>query len=77
MSSSLIAIFFVVLKMTAKEALEEFTKFAVEVYKDANRDPKKRTEKLKRVIYGILEKRGIDKDTGLILADETMPTCRL
>jgi hypothetical protein len=63
--------------MTAKEALEQFTKFAVEVYKDLDRDPMKQTEKLNREIYGILEKRGIDKDAELIPADEPKPTCRL
>jgi len=63
--------------MTAKEALEEFTKFTAEVYKDADQDPKKQTEKLKRVLHGILEERGIDKDMRLITENEPTPTCRL
>ena len=59
------------------EALEEFTNFAVEVYKDPDHDPKKQTEKLKRAIYGILEKRGIDGERELIPPNEPTPTCRL
>jgi hypothetical protein len=63
--------------MTAKEALDEFTKFAVEVYKDPDPDPTKQTEKLKRVIYGILEKHRVNRDAELIPANESLPTCRL
>jgi hypothetical protein len=63
--------------MTAKEALEEFTKFAIDVYKDADRDPKKQTERLQKEIYGILDNHGIDKDRNLIKEDQPTPSCRL
>jgi hypothetical protein len=63
--------------MTAKEALEEFTKFAVELYKDTDQNPYKKTEKLKRIIYDILERRGMGKDRCLIMENEPMPSCRL
>jgi hypothetical protein len=74
---SLIAIFLVVLKMTATEALEEFTSLVDEVFEDVAMDPTKRTEKLKRVIEGILERRGFDKGMELIRASEPPPTCKL
>jgi hypothetical protein len=73
----LIAIFLVVFKMTAQEALEEFTKFVVEVYKDADQDPKKRTTRLEEALDGILKKHKFDKETRLIPADEHMATCKL
>jgi hypothetical protein len=63
--------------MTAKEALAEFTKFAVEVYKDTDPNPQKQTEKLKQVIYDILERHGMDKDRRLVMENEPMPGCRL
>jgi hypothetical protein len=73
----LIAIFLVVFKMTAKEALEEFTRFVVEVYKDADGDPEKQTKRLKEALDGILEKHKFDKETRLIAVDEPTATCKL
>jgi hypothetical protein len=63
--------------MTAKKALEEFTKFVVEIYKDSDHDPQKKTERLKRVLHAILERHGIDKDMSLIAETDPTPTCRL
>ena len=63
--------------MTAKEALEEFTKFTVEVYKDVDQDPRKQTERLIRALDGIPEKYGIDKDAKLVMENAAVPTCRL
>jgi hypothetical protein len=77
MAFSLIAILLVVLKMTAKEALEEFTKFVVEVYKDPDQNPKKQTGRLKEAVYGILKRHGVDKRTKLVSANQPTPTCRL
>jgi hypothetical protein len=74
---SLIAMFLVVLKMTAIEALEEFTSLVEEVFKDVAMNPTKRTEKLKRVIEGILERHGLDKGVELIQVSEPPPTCKL
>jgi hypothetical protein len=76
MQFSLVAIFLVVFRMTAKEALDEFTKF-VEVYKDADQDPKRQTKRLKEALEGILEKHKFDKETRLIPADEPMAACKL
>jgi hypothetical protein len=73
----LIAIFLVVLKMTAKDALDEFTKFVVGVFKDISRDPQKQTEKLTRTINGVLERHGIAKDTKLIPTRQPASTCKL
>jgi hypothetical protein len=73
----LIAIFLVVFKMTATEALEEFTKFAVEVYKNADKDAKKQTKRLKAAVEGILERRELAKETKLIPTDQPTPTCKL
>jgi hypothetical protein len=69
--------FLVVLKMTVKEALEEFTSLVDEVFKEIAMDPTRRTKKLKKVIESILEKRGLDKSVELIRASEPPPTCRL
>jgi hypothetical protein len=63
--------------MTAKEALDEFTKFAVDVYKDPNCDPNKQTERLQRAIYSILKRHEIDKDMNLIMENKPTPSCRL
>jgi uncharacterized membrane protein len=73
----LVAIFLVVFKMTAKEALEKLTKFVVEVYKDADLDPQKQTRRLKAALEEILEKHKFTKETKLIAADEPMATCKL
>jgi hypothetical protein len=73
----LIAIFLVVFKMTAKEALEEFTKFVVEVYKDPDQNPVKQTDRLKEAVHGILRRHRVNKRTKLILANKPSPTCRL
>jgi hypothetical protein len=63
--------------MTATEAREEFTKFAVEVYKDADKDPRKQTGRLKAALDGILEKCELAKETKLIPTDQPTPTCKL
>jgi hypothetical protein len=73
----LIAIFLVIFKMTAQEALEEFTKFVVDVYKDADRDPEKQTKRLKEALERILEKHKFAKETRLLPVDEQMPPCKL
>ena len=73
----LIAIFLVVLKMTAKDVLDEFSKFVVEIFKDVDRDPRKQTEKLTRTINGILERRGVAKDAKLIPTTAPALTCKL
>jgi hypothetical protein len=77
MPFSLIAIFLVVLKMTALEALEEFTKFVVEVYKDPDQNPKKQTDRLNKAVYDILQRCGVNKRTKLVSANKPTPTCRL
>jgi hypothetical protein len=63
--------------MTANEALEEFTKFIGEVYKAPNDSPAKRTFRLQKTIYDILERYSVDEDTELIPANQPPPTCRL
>jgi hypothetical protein len=73
----LIAIFLAVLKMTAKDALDEFTRFVVEVFKNVDSDPRKQTEKLTRTINGILERHGIAKDAKLIPSTAPPSTCKL
>jgi hypothetical protein len=73
----LVAILLVAFKMTATEALEEFTKFAIAVYKDADRDPKKQTKRLKVALEGILERHELDKETKLIPTDQPTATCKL
>jgi hypothetical protein len=63
--------------MTASEALDEFSKFVVEVFKDVVPDPRKQTEKLTRAILGVLERHGIAKDTKLITETGTALTSKL
>jgi hypothetical protein len=63
--------------MTAQEALEEFTKFVVEVYKDADRNPEEQTKRLKQSLEGILERHRLAKETRLIAVDEPIATCKL
>jgi hypothetical protein len=63
--------------MTVKEALDEFTNFAVEVFKEVVRDPRRQTEKLARTIYRILERHGIAKDAKLVPKNKTAATCKL
>jgi uncharacterized protein YoxC len=75
--SRLIAIFLVVFKMTAKEALDEFSKFIVDVFKDIDRDPRKQTEKLIQTINGILEGHGIAEGANLIPANQPGSRCKL
>ena len=66
-----------VLKLTAKDALDEFTTFVVEVFKDVSRDPRKQTEKLTRTIHGILERYDITKDAKLVSTDQRAAMCKL
>jgi hypothetical protein len=54
--------------MTAKEALEEFIKFIVEVCKIPAIIPQ--TDRLSSSIYVILSKNVIDRDVTLISADQ-------
>lgn len=75
--TSLISILLVVLKLTAKEALEEFTNFVVEVFKDVDPDAKKQTEKLRHAIEKILERHGVDKEVRLIPTNGPAQTCKL
>jgi hypothetical protein len=77
MRFSLIAIFLVIFKMTAKETLEEFTKFIVEVYKDADQDPRKQTKRLEGALEEILDRHKFAKETRLIQAEEPTATCKL
>jgi hypothetical protein len=76
-SSRLIAIFLVVLKMTTKDALDEFSDFATEVFDNVDSDPRKQTGKLTRTIDGVLERHRIAKDAKLVTTNETVPTCKL
>jgi hypothetical protein len=73
----LIAIFLVVLKLTAKDALDEFTKFVVKVFKDVDRDPGKQTEKLTRAINDTLDRHGVAKDTKLVPTSQRGAMCKL
>jgi hypothetical protein len=77
MPLSLIAIFLVVFRMTAKEALDGFSNFAVDVFKEVAPDPRKQTEKLTRTIHGILERYGMVKDAKLLPPSQNTPTCKL
>ena len=77
LQARLIAIFLVALEMTAKDALDEFSNFVVEVFKDVSKDPRKQTEKLTRTIHAILEKHEIAKDTKLLPTTAPLPTCKL
>jgi hypothetical protein len=74
---SLIAIFLVILKMTAAEALKEFTSLVDEVFKDITPNPKKRTERLRSVIASILERHGVEKSADLIPSGGPSATCKL
>jgi hypothetical protein len=58
--------FLVILKMTAREALVEFTNFVDEVFSNVAHDPVEQTKKLKRAIDLVLEKYGVDKELELI-----------
>jgi hypothetical protein len=67
----------VVLKLTVKDALDEFNNFVVEVFKDVSRDPQKQTEKLMRTINGILDRHGMAKDTKLVPTGLPATRCKL
>lgn len=67
----------VVLKMTAQEALEEFTNFVVEVFNNVAHDPVEQTKKLKRTIDSVLEKYKVDKEFELIPSGGTTPMSNL
>jgi hypothetical protein len=67
----------VILKMTAAEALKEFTSLVDEVFKDITANPKKQTERLKSVIASILERHGVEQSADLIPSDGPSPMCRL
>jgi hypothetical protein len=67
----------VVLKLTAKDALDEFSKFVVKVFKDVDRDPRKQTEKLRRAINGTLDRHGVAKDTKLVPTSRPGAMCKL
>jgi hypothetical protein len=64
----LIAIFLVILKMTVEDALEEFSTFVIEVFKDVSRDARKQTEKLTRTINSVLGRHGIAQGAQLMPA---------
>jgi len=66
MYGSLIAILLVIFKLTARDALEEFTNFVLKVFDDTARDPIKRTERLQQAIASILDKHGIHEGARLI-----------
>jgi hypothetical protein len=63
--------FLVILKMTAREALVEFTNFVVEVFDNVANEPVEQTKKLKRTIDLVLEKYGVDKGLELIPSGNT------
>jgi hypothetical protein len=63
--------------MTAKDALDEFSRFVVEVFKDIDRDPRKQTEKLTQAISSVLERHGMSKDAKLIQATRATRMCKL
>jgi len=67
----------VVFKMTAAEALKEFTNLVGVVFKDIAVDPNVQTEKLKRVIEDVLSRHGIDKTAELVSSSEPSPACKL
>jgi hypothetical protein len=69
--------FLVVLKMTATEALEEFTSLVDKVFKDVTTNPKRRTESLESMIASILERHGVEKSAELIPGSEPSPICKL
>jgi hypothetical protein len=63
--------------MTAAAALEEFSKFSVQVFENASSNPTQQTERLTRAIEGILERHGVAKDTKLISVAEPPPRSKL
>jgi hypothetical protein len=69
--------FLVILKMTAADALKEFTSLVDEVFKDITTNPKKRTERLKSIIASILERNGVEQSADLIPSGGPSPTCKL
>jgi hypothetical protein len=69
--------FLVVLRMTATEALAEFTSLVDEAFKDVTANPKKRTERLRSMIASILERYGVDQSADLIPSSGPSPTCKL
>jgi hypothetical protein len=73
----LIAIFLVFLKLTAKQALEEFTSFVIEAFGEVNPNPGKQTEKLNLSIETILRKYNINKDDKLITPGSPEHPCKL
>ena len=77
LQARLIAIFLVVFKLTAKDALDEFSNFAVEVFKNVSRDPRKQTERLTKTIHDIIERHGVAKDKKLVQTSQPVPTCKL
>ncbi|KIM20775.1 hypothetical protein M408DRAFT_30102, partial [Serendipita vermifera MAFF 305830] len=76
-TGGLIAILLAVLKMTANEALETFIDLANKVFKNADSDPIKQTEKLKKVINDILAKHQVPVDTKLVPQNGPPPACGL
>jgi hypothetical protein len=69
--------FLVILKMTAADALKEFTSLVDEVFKDITTDTKKRTERLKAMIASILETYGVEKSADFIPSSGPSPACKL
>jgi hypothetical protein len=63
--------------MTAKDALDEFSRFVAQIFKDIDHDPRKQTEKLARTINGVLERHGIPNDAKLIPTTASAPTCKV
>jgi hypothetical protein len=63
--------------MTVKDALDEFSRFVVEIFKDIDRDPRKQTEKLIRTIHAVLERHDMAKDAKLIPTTTAAPTCKV
>ncbi|KIM23830.1 hypothetical protein M408DRAFT_46864, partial [Serendipita vermifera MAFF 305830] len=76
-TGGLIAILLVVLKMTAGEALETFTDLVNKVFKDADRNPDKQTERLKQWIRNVLTKYEVVPGTKLVSPNGTGPACKL
>ncbi|KIM19558.1 hypothetical protein M408DRAFT_83403, partial [Serendipita vermifera MAFF 305830] len=76
-TGGLISVFLVVLKMTAGEALETFTDFVNKVFKDADHNPDKQTERLKQCIDDILAKHEVLPDIKLLSPNGTPSACKL
>lgn len=66
---SLIAIMLVKLRMTVEEASEEFWTIIQDVYQQKDIIPKERTQRLKRCIEDIMNRKGLPMDMKLF--DET------